>query len=224
VHDQLTGVRSGYDRWAAVYDDDRNPLPALEEPLVREVAGDVQGVDVLDLGCGTGRHSMWLSRAGAKVTAVDFSPGMLEAARRKAGAASIEFVVHDLHDPLPFPSARFDLLVSGLVLEHLADLSAFFNEARRVLRPAGRAVVSAMHPAMFLRQSQARFTDPDSGEVIQPGSLSHQLSDMLMAVLRAGFSLETIRERAPDTDFASQYPRAQKYIGWPMLVVLGLRV
>jgi hypothetical protein len=60
--------------------------------------------------------------------------------------------------------------------------------------------------------------------VIQPGSLSHQLSDMLMAVLRAGFSLETIRERAPDADFASQYPRAEKYIGWPMLVVLGLRV
>ena len=40
-HDPLSGVRTGYDRWARVYDHDANPLPALEEPHVRAALGDV---------------------------------------------------------------------------------------------------------------------------------------------------------------------------------------
>ena len=58
-----TSVRNGYDRWAAVYDHDANPLQALEEPIVRDAIGDPHGLDVLDLGCGTGRHALWLVRA-----------------------------------------------------------------------------------------------------------------------------------------------------------------
>jgi malonyl-CoA O-methyltransferase len=216
-------VREGYDRWAEVYDHDRNPLTALEEPLVREAAGEVAGRAVLDLGCGTGRHALWLASAGAEVTAVDFSSGMLEEARRKPGAARVRFLVHDLHEPLPFPDASFDLVLSGLVLEHLRAIEPVFREARRVLRPGGRAIVSAMHPAMFLRGSRAAFTDPASGEKVYPGSVAHGLADFVMAAVRAGFALEDLLERAPDEAFASRYPRAAKYVGWPMLVVLQLR-
>ena len=61
-------------------------------------------------------------------------------------------------------------MVSGLVLEHLDHLDDFFREARRVLRPDGLAFISAMHPAMFLRGTQAQFTDPESGERVRPGS------------------------------------------------------
>ena len=107
--DELGFVREGYDRWSAVYDHDANPLPALEEPHMREATGEVRGLDVLDLGCGTGRHTTWLAAAGARVTAVDFSEGMLEKARAKPGSETVRFVVHDLHSPLPFPSTSFDL-------------------------------------------------------------------------------------------------------------------
>src|SRR5438128_2141453 len=99
---QLSSVRGGYDRWALVYDHDANPLTALEEPYMKEAAGNVRGLTVLDLGCGTGRHTVWLAAAGANVTAVDFSEGMLEEARRKPQAAGVRFIVHDLHEPLPF--------------------------------------------------------------------------------------------------------------------------
>jgi len=109
------------------------------------------------------------------------------------------------------------------VLEHLRDLARFFGEARRVLRSGGRAVVSAMHPAMFLRGSQARFADPVSGEVVQPGSLPHQIRDFVMAAVRAGFRMESIGEYAPDARFAARYPRAEKHVGWPILVVLQMR-
>lgn len=219
---ELSGVQSGYDRWAPAYDRDGNPLQALEETAFRAAIGDPGGLAVLDLGCGTGRHALWLVSAGASVTAVDFSDGMLAEARRKPGSKEIRFVVHDLHGPLPFPAEAFDLVVSGLVLEHLKSLDGFFQEAHRVLKPAGRGVVSAMHPAMFLRGTQARFTDPATGELVRPGSVAHQVGGMVMSAVRAGFRLDGVDEHAPDEALASQFPRAEKYIGWPMLVMLRL--
>jgi ubiquinone/menaquinone biosynthesis C-methylase UbiE len=216
-------IRGGYDRWAAVYETDGNPLQGLEEPLFRSAVGDPRGLSVLDLGCGTGRHSLWLAACGANVTAVDFSAGMLAAAGTKPGAEEIRFVVHDLHAALPFAGAAFDLVVSGLVLEHLRELGGFFREARRVLKPDCRAVISAMHPAMFLRGAMARFTDPDSGEKVTPGSFPHSVGAFVMAAVEAGFRLEGVDERAPDATFAQRFPRAEKYLGWPMLVLLQLR-
>src|SRR5208337_3834007 len=82
-------TRAGYDRWAACYDTDGNPLIALEEPQVDRLLGEVRGLAVLDVGCGTGRHAIRLAGAGAIVQALDFSAGMLEQARKKPGAAGI---------------------------------------------------------------------------------------------------------------------------------------
>jgi malonyl-CoA O-methyltransferase len=108
------------------------------------------------------------------------------------------------------------------VLEHLRDLGPFFEEARRVLRPGGRGVVSEMHPAMFLREVQARFTDPATGETVQPGSFRHSIGEFVMAVLKAGFRLDGIEEQAPDAELAARFPRAERYIGWPMLLLLRM--
>jgi SAM-dependent methyltransferase len=222
--DPLGAVSAGYDLWAQVYDHDANPMVAMEDPLVRRAVGDPKGLRVLDLGCGTGRHALWLAAGGAEVWALDFSEGMLREARAKPGAEAVHFRAHDLHEPLPFEEDRFDLVVSGLVLEHLRALGPFFGEIRRVLGPSGRAVISAMHPAMFLRGVQARFTDPTSGERVMPGSVPHPLGAMVMAALGAGFHLEAVTEWAPDGEFAARFPRAAPYEGWPMLVLMCMQV
>src|SRR6516225_8755420 len=88
-------AREGYDRWAAIYDDEDNPLIALEEPLVRGLLGDTRGLDVADLGCGTGRHAVPLAQAGARVTALDFADAMVARARGKPGWERVRFVAHD---------------------------------------------------------------------------------------------------------------------------------
>jgi malonyl-CoA O-methyltransferase len=221
MHD-ASGVKAGYDKWAALYERDDNPLLPMEGPVVAAAWGDVRGLEAVDLGCGTGRHALRLAAEGASVTAVDFSEGMLAEARAKPGAEAIRFVVHDLATPLPFPAARFDLAVSGLVLEHLHDLGRFLAETRRILRPGGRAVVSAMHPAMFLRGAEARFTDPATGERVVPGSIAHPMGAIVLAALRAGFRLEDVVEVPVDEAFAARHPRSARYLGWPMLLVLPL--
>jgi len=185
--------------------------------------GEAPVIEDHEIGFGQGGEQLAVGAAGASVTAVDFSEGMLAEARGKPGSERVRFLACDLRRPLPFADGAFDLVVSGLVLEHIPDLDGFFGEARRVVRSGGRAVISAMHPAMFTRGAQARFTDPESGEIVRPGSVPHQVEDFVAAARRAGFGVESVAESAADAAFAVRYPRAARYVGWPMLVVMRLR-
>jgi malonyl-CoA O-methyltransferase len=215
-------TREGYDQWAPTYDTDGNPLVALEEPLVDLLLGEVRGLAVLDVGCGTGRHAVRLANAGANVQAIDFSESMLRLARNKPGAHRVCFQTHDLSTPLPFTDQSFDRVVCGLVVEHIADLRALFAEMRRVCRPTGVVVVSGMHPAMMLKGVTARFHDAQTGREIRPQSHPHQLSDYVMAAAKAGFAFDHLSEHAVDQDLANRLPRAQRYLGWPMVFLMRL--
>mgnify|MGYP006865155582 CR=1 FL=1 len=67
------------------------------------------------------------------------------------------------------------------------------------------------------------FTDTETGQKVKPGSLTHSISDMVTAALRAGLALDLMIEDAPDAGFARRYPRAEKYVDWPMLLLLRFR-
>ena len=216
-------TQAGYDRWSASYDDYPNPLIALETPQVRRLLGDIAGLELLDVGCGTGRHSHWMASTGARVTAIDFSTGMLAQAAERDPERLVHFLQHDLHQPLPFAADSFDALVHCLVLDHLDCPQHMLDEFARVLRPGGRAVVSVMHPAMYLKGTQARFLDPESGEMVLIDNRRYSIADYVMAVRKAGLELELIEEHVGTAEIAARMPRAEKYVDWPMLLMLGLR-
>ncbi len=219
---EIVPTEAGYDRWAEIYDSDDNPLVLLEEQHLAPLVGDVLGLAVADIGCGTGRHALRLAAAGARVTAVDFSEAMLQRARAKPAAGAVRFVRHDLAEPLSLESAAFDRVLCCLVLDHIADVDRFFLELGRLCRRGGFIVVSVMHPAMSLRGVQARFTDPASGRRIGPLSHTHQVSDYIMAAVRAGLELDHLSEHVMDAALAARSPRAAKYLDWPMLLLMRL--
>jgi len=221
VTEVIVSTREGYDRWAEVYDTDGNPLVALEEPEASRMIGDVRGLAVADVGTGTGRHALRMSREGARVVAIDFSLGMMARARSKPGAERIAFVCADC-SALPLPDSAFDRVISGLVVEHIATLDPYFRELARICRPDGFIVVTNLHPAMNLQGTRARFTDPATGAKVYPAGHDHLFSDFVMAARRTGLVIDEMVERTMTADIVGNAPRAERYVGWPALLAMRL--
>jgi ubiquinone/menaquinone biosynthesis C-methylase UbiE len=200
-----------------------NWLLELEEPEVDRALGNVKDLEVLDVGAGTGRHAVRVAQRGARVTAVDFSEEMLARARQKSGADRVRWLVHDVALPLPFESRSFDRVLSALVLEHIPvdDLASFFRDLGRVARDDGLIVVTAMHPAMFLKGVSANFRD-DSGEV-RPRSYVATLSDYVMGAIQAGLVIVSLAEHSVDEGLVARNERSRKWLGWPALFVMTFR-
>jgi SAM-dependent methyltransferase len=110
------------------------------------VLGDVAGLDVVELGCGTAYFSAWLARRGARAVGVDPTPAQLDTARRLQQATGIELeLVEATGEDVPLPDASFDLVLSEYGASIWADPYRWIPEAARLARPGGRLV--------FLRNS-----------------------------------------------------------------------
>jgi SAM-dependent methyltransferase len=105
------------------------------------VLGDLAGLDVVELGCGTAYVSAWLARAGARPTGVDITPAQLETARRCMRETGIEFpLVEADAGATGLPDATADLVISEYGASIWVDPYRWVPEAARLLRPGGRLV------------------------------------------------------------------------------------
>ena len=221
-------VREGYAAWAPMYDDDGNPLIALEGPAVRAWLGPLHGLRALDVGCGTGRHTLALLEAGAsEVAALDLTPEMIARARLKLSPEAtgrVHWVRHALPNPLPYRDGTFDLAVLGLVAEHIVDLDGSLAEVARVLKPGGRCILSALHPDRTAEGQRARFIDPETGLRRPIATVHRTVEDYLASGRRAGLTLVEARALVVPPELARTYPRAERYVGRNLgLVVLWTR-
>jgi ubiquinone/menaquinone biosynthesis C-methylase UbiE len=219
---EVIDTREGYDRWSHQYDADGNPLIALEEKFFPGILGEVRGLTVADVGCGTGRRATRLASSGARVVALDFSTGMMRKAREKVATRNVSLVAADISGRLPLSDHRFDRVICCLVLDHIHDVGGLFGELKRICRPDGFIAISAMHPAMMLREVQAQFHDPISGATVRPRSVPNQISDYVNAAAAAGLQIDHMSEHVIDAEVAGVYPRAIKYLGWPGLLLMRL--
>ena len=114
--DAGSDVARAYDRWSRRYDDDDNTTRDLDARVVRQSPLHLAGARVLELGCGTGKNSQWIAAQARELVALDFSPGMLDVARRRVRAAHVRFVEHDITRPWPVEPASCDVVLGNLVL------------------------------------------------------------------------------------------------------------
>ena len=105
------------------------------------VLGDVAGLDVVELGCGTAYFSAWLARRGARPVGVDPTPAQLATARRCQEQFQLSFpLVEADARSVPLPDASFDLAFSEYGASLWCDPRGWIPEAARLLRPGGRLV------------------------------------------------------------------------------------
>lgn len=140
------------------------PCPFTDDPPggpQPEILPSVEGVDVVELGCGGGQGSVGTAMAGADtVVGVDFSAGQLEHARRLRDYYGVEaeFVRGDVTN-VPLPDDSFDVGFSGWVYQMVPDVEAALSEARRVLRDDGVLVFDVPHPMYELVNPETNALD-----------------------------------------------------------------
>ena len=191
-----------------------------ERPATIALLGEVQGLNVLDVGCGSGLLSSWLVDNGAVVTALDVSPAMAELARRRLGDRA-RVVVADIAEPLLFAAGEFDLVVASLVMHYVYDWEAVLKEFHRVTSPQGRVVFSTHHPTMDwqLHSPEDYFavkkvTDQWSKGtgVFEVTFWRRPLTAMCRAIAEAGFVIERLVEPWPLASLATRDPAAYEEI------------
>ena len=96
---------------------------------------DLRGMEILDAGCGTGECTRWFAEQGASPIGIDISGEMCFHAAEMS--ENIMYLQHDLRDPLPFASSRFDAVVALGCLEYIADIRATVEEFYRTTKPGG---------------------------------------------------------------------------------------
>jgi ubiquinone/menaquinone biosynthesis C-methylase UbiE len=185
-------IEQAYTVWSVTYDQDRNLTRDLDEDVTRKTLSSLRCNSILEIGCGTGKNTTLLARIGRRVQALDFSPGMIEIARRKVSLDNVTFAVADITQPWPIADQSFDLVVCNLVLEHVSDLTFVFAEAFRSLRHGGQFFVSELHPFRQYQGTRANFQRGQ--ETTQIPAFVHHISDFIAAGGHAGLILSTLKE------------------------------
>jgi SAM-dependent methyltransferase len=217
--------RAGYAVWATSYDDPGNPVVALEQPAVWGLIDRVAPGRALDAACGTGRHAARLVALGHEAEGVDLTPEML--ARARVNVPDASFREADLRS-IPSGDGAYDLVVCGLALAHLPDLTDAVTELSRVLAPGGRLIVSVLHPFLAVLGWQAPFTGAD-GRRGFVREYPHTHADYVLALHTAGLTLEQLIEPRLSAAQTSAKRRAsgeipeatiQAYAGLPGVLVV----
>ncbi|AEV85106.1 methyltransferase [Actinoplanes sp. SE50] len=184
-------------------------------PAILDLAADVTGRRILDVGCGAGPLLEALRDRGADVTGIEPSAGMLHLARRRLGAG---VALHRLGlggDPLPFPDATFDDVVACLVLHYLEDWTGPLADLRRILKPGGRLIVAVNHPFLYklIKPEGDYFAVEEwSDEFMFSGRTTvltfwhRPLHAMFTAFLAAGFRVAVVSEPAPAPGAREAFP------------------
>lgn len=183
----------GYALWSETYHDQPdNPLTALEYDVFDRLVGEVAGLRVLDVGCGTGRHALRLATRGAHVTGADPCPQMLAVARELSAAQGLDVTWLPVgYEALP-PGETFDLAICNLVLCHIPDLEGALAAMAARLQPGGRLVITDLHYFCLLIGWRTTFDHGDVHYAIN--NYLHPTGAYLAALRRAGLELEVIED------------------------------
>jgi SAM-dependent methyltransferase len=197
---------------------------APEWNALRTMLPDIQGANILDLGCGCGWVCRWAREKGAaKVLGIDLSESMLAKAAEFPDDPAITYARRNMEEDLQLPAAEFDVEFSSLALHYLVNLPGLFDQVYRSLKPGGVFVFDVIHPIRLATENPSwaegvhRNEWPVDAYLVEGQrslkwlggnvQLQHRtIAGYLMLLIGAGFMLAAIEEWGADENQSKAFP------------------
>jgi ubiquinone/menaquinone biosynthesis C-methylase UbiE len=198
-------ISSSYDAWSEQYDKNINKTRDLEAAAIRKMLQDYSFRKVLEIGCGTGKNTEWLSLRAEHIIAVDFSEKMLAKAKQKISGKKVDFILADIEKPWHFNEKKFDLVTCSLVLEHIENPDPLFERISAALPAGGIFYLGELHPFRQYLGSQARFDTVDGRHFVT--CYVHHVSEFTSIAKKCSLQIKQLTEFFDDDDEIKKVPR-----------------
>lgn len=218
-------------------------------PALLAACGAVDGVAVLDLGCGQGYFSRELARGGARVTGIDLSDALVAYARahEEREPLGVEYrVMSGAEVGAHWDAGSFGLVASCMAVQDMADVPGVLRGSYSVLRPGGRMVFSVPHPCTdtayreWERDAAGRKLSLKIDRYFEPGAATcdwnmprlryrwetpfwrHTLTGWSEMIARAGFIIRRLHEPHPTPEQVARLPQLDDCARLPYFLVFDL--
>jgi len=185
-------IQSAYNNWSDTYDKDLNLTRDLDAEIVRKEFAQERLTSILEVGCGTGKNTIFFSEIADKVYAIDFSEGMINKAKEKIKSQNVNFKQADITRNWPIENNTIGLVTCNLILEHIDNLDFIFSEANTCLKKQGEFFINELHPFRQYEGKKASFVD--DGKTTEIDAFVHYISDFTNAAINNGFKLLKLNE------------------------------
>ena len=197
-------VENAYNIWADQYDTNSNKTRDLDKKSTIETLSKLEFSSVIELGCGTGKNTIFLLKKAEKIIGLDFSQKMLNKAKLKINDKRVDFRKADLTTEWKIDNDSADLITSSLVLEHIEDLDFIFDQANKKVKNGGAFFISELHPFKQYSGSKAKFETESGTQELE--TYIHHISEYLNSAKNNNFELIELKEWFDD-DMKNKIPR-----------------
>ena len=212
-------------------------------PYTMQKLGNVEGLDILDLGCGEGGYSRELAGRGAKVTAADCSEMSIGYAAYAAKEKNLDIscLVRNSNDLYGIQNDSFDVVLCAMMLMDVEDFDGTMKEIYRVLRPDGKVFISILHPCFKPPVEHKWFHENDTVQVIVKNYFEPEewvgeiagidqrviyrhrtMSDYVKVFVRNNFKIIDLNEPKPTEEQRKMSPRIEWLTKIPMYMFIEL--
>lgn len=212
---------------------------AAEWPALRDMLPDMQGLRVVDLGCGLGGFCRWARENGAAhVHGIDLSSRMLAQACANTSDPTIVYELGSL-EHLTLSPESFDLAYSSLAFHYISDAARLYADIARCLRPGGRLVFSTEHP-IYMATAHPGWLESQTGAKVWPvdsyfaegprrtdwitrGVLKYHrtIATTLNLLIRSGFKIERVEEFCPSAEQITARPALAEELQRPTFLLVS---
>jgi SAM-dependent methyltransferase len=211
---------AGLQNWAAA--EPSWGIWSVPEARAQVLPAGLDGLDSIELGCGTGYVSAWLARRGARPAGLDNSAAQLATARSLQERFGLRFpLIHASAERTPFADATFDLAISEYGASIWCDPYAWIPEAARLLRPGGQ-LIFLVNSVLLMLTIPDQDGLPATERLLRPYFGMHRFSwpdddsvefhlghgDMIRLLRRCDLQVEDLQEIQPSPDATTRHPLA----------------